>query len=90
MLNRATFLSSILRLTKQTMPSRAQTTKSCLSRRLPSILPSFDLLQRARGALAITTSVRLDVVQAGQEVGVPVVTAQIWRIEQHKKYAGGC
>jgi hypothetical protein len=90
MLNRATFLSNTQPLTKQTLPSRAQTAKSCLSRRSRSTLPSFDLLLQARGALAITTSARVDVVQAGQGAGVLAVTAQIWRIEQQKEYAGSC
>lgn len=70
-------------LSKKQMPrSRAQTARSCWSRRSQSTSPSFDRRQQARDAPATTTSDQVDAVREGRGAGVPVVMAQTWRTRE--------
>lgn len=83
MLSRAISSSNIPLSRKQTLPSRAPTTKSCSSRRSPSTLLSSGHLQRARDVLATMTSAEVDVVLDAQGAGALAVMAQTWRIEDY-------
>lgn len=76
---RAIFSSNTPLSKKRTLRSRAQTARSCLNRRSPSTLPSYDLLLPARDALATMTSDRAGVVLVEREVGVLDGTARIWK-----------
>lgn len=81
--SRATSSSNTRRSTKRRLPSRTRTTPSCWSRKLLSILPSYDPHPLASHARAITIGDRVEGARAGRGVGVLDATVRrTWKTSQ--------